>query len=463
MMSSRSVLPDDDSHDNATIIVNHQDDGRKGRRNSSNNTFLFQPLKIPGSYGRFDLLKPYIKVCPTCSRGCRRNNNLALKRICGPSSTPILCNICSSIQSMAKFIPRKEFWNFSYININTTTPPPILIDEQSLANKTSTTTTATVQLDIMGKEAMKLVRIISSSTIENPSTVERRINDDDNVQCVKLNEGDIVSLLWCTDSGQNDKADEEELVDYSSSNLEPLIQFQLVRINSDSSSSTTTTTDVPRMGNVVVAAAVAAAAAATARRDSFNDDDNSRTKDGAVIDKVSERDIPVEFSDNIHRDSNTNEHMYTTDQIEPIKNEIDDDTFCHGTSLESNTSSAPLSLPSRFVAEYNSLSYSFDSTTHQQQSPSSIQTRHTSLMKVDSSPQKSYVSTTTTSRKRTVINFNDDVDRTPKKSNITTSPNNNSNQYESIPISSLSYNQLVQLQQETIPPSNNLTNLPAPK
>jgi hypothetical protein len=362
---------------------------------------------------------------------------------------------------MAKFIPRKEFWNFSYININTTPLPPILIDEQLLVNKTSstTTTTATVQLDIVGKEAMKLVRIISSSNIGNPSAEERRSINDDNVQCVKLNEGDIVSLLWCTDSGLNDKADEEEHVDYSSSNLEPLIQFQLVRINSDSSTTTTTTTtttDVPLMGNVV------AAATATARRDSINNEDNSRTKDGAVIDKDSQRDIPVEFSDNIHRDSNKNEHMYTTDQIKPIKNKIDDDTYCHGTSLESNTSSAPLSLPSRFVTEYDSLSYSFDSTTHHQQSPLSLQTKHTSLMKVDSSPQKSYdfttTTTTTTSRKRTVINFNDDVDRTPKKSNITTSPNNSSNQYESIPISSLSYNQLVQLQQETIPSSNNLTN-----
>jgi hypothetical protein len=208
------------------------------------------------------------------------------------------------------------------------------------------------------------------------------------------------------------------------------------------------------MGNVV------AAATAAARRDSMNNEDNSRTKDGAEINKDSQRDIPVKFSDNIHRDSNTNEHMYTTDQIEPIKNKIDedDDTYCHGTSLESNTSSAPLSLPSRFITEYDSLSYSFDSTTHQHQSPLSLQTRHTSLMKVDSSPQSSYDCTTTTSRKRTMINFNDDVDRTPKKSNITTSPNNSSNQYESIPISSLSYNQLVQLQQETIPSSNNLTN-----
>jgi hypothetical protein len=288
MMSSRSVLPDDNSHDNATI-VNHQDDGVE-RNSSKSNTFLFQPLKIPGSYGRFDLLKPFVKVCPTCSRGCRRNNNLALKRICGPSSTPILCTICSSIQSMAKFIPRKEFWNFSYININTTPLPPILIDEQLLVNKTSstTTTTATVQLDIVGKEAMKLVRIISSSNIGNPSAEERRSINDDNVQCVKLNEGDIVSLLWCTDSGLNDKADEEEHVDYSSSNLEPLIQFQLVRINSDSSTTTTTTTtttDVPLMGNVV------AAATATARRDSINNEDNSRTKDGAVIDKDSQRDI----------------------------------------------------------------------------------------------------------------------------------------------------------------------------
>jgi hypothetical protein len=350
---------------------------------------------------------------------------------------------------MAKFIPRKEFWNFSYINVNITTPP-ILMDEQSLVNKTSsTTTTATVQLDIVGKEAMKLVRIISSSTIENPSTEERRSINDDNVHCVKLNEGDIVSLLWCTDLGVNDKADEEEHVDYSSSMLEPLIQFQLVRINSDSTN-TTTTTDVPRMGN-------AAAATATARQDSFNDDDNSRTKDGAV-EKDSQRDIPVELSNNIHRDSTKNEHMYTTDQIEPIKNKIDDDICCHGTSLESNTSSAPLSLPSRFITECDSLSYSFDSTTHQQQSPSLLQTRHTSLMKLHSSPQKSYDSITTTSRKRTVINnFNDDVDRTPKKSNITTSPNNSSNQYESITISSLSYNQLVQLQQETIPSSINLT------
>ena len=75
-------------------------------------------------------------------------------------------------------------------------------------------------------------------------------------------------------------------------------------------------------------------------------------------------------------------------------------------------------------------------------------------MGVDSAPHKSYVSTTT--RKRTVINFGD-VDRTPKKSNITTSPNNN-NQYISNPISSLSYDQLVQLQQESIPTSH-LTNV----
>lgn len=441
VMSDRSLLPDDDTNDNG-IIINHKEDCEGGRK--TNNNYSFQPLKIPGRYGRFEIIKPFIKVCPTCSRGCRRNNNSTLKPICGPTGKPILCNICQSIQSLAKFIPRKEFWNLTYINTTATRN----IDKQSSTKITTTTTTAAVKLEIVGKEAFKLVRISSSI---GGNIITRSMEDD--VQCVEMNEGDILSLLWYTNSNVNNKEKDCEDVDYSSSMLEPLIQFQLVRINNDTTTTTTTRTDASLVDNF------AAAAATAARQNSFTNEDNSShfrttviTKDGAVIDKEPQRDIRLEFSENIHCDFNKNEIMYQTDQIERIKNEIDDAPCCHGTSLESS-SSAPLSLPSRFITECDSLSFSFDSTK-QQQSPSSLQTRHTSLMGVDSSAQKSHDSTT--ARKRTVINIDDDVDRTPKKSNITTSPNN-SNQYESIPMSSLSYDQLVQLQQESIPTSINLT------
>ena len=427
VMSDRSLLPDDDNNDNDIII---------------NNAYSFQPLKIPGRYGRFEIIKPFIKLCPTCSRGCRRNNNSTLKRICGPTGKPILCNICQSIQSLAKFIPRKEFWNLTYIN----TPATRNIDKQSSTK--ITTTAAAVKLEIVGKEAFKLVRISSSI---GGNIITRSMEDD--VQCVEMNEGDILSLLWYTNSNVNNKEKDCEDVDYSSSMLEPLIQFQLVRINNDTTTTTTTTTTTRTDASLVDNFAAAAATATAARQNSFTNEDNSShfrttviTKDGVVIDKEPQRDIRLEC------DFNKNEKMYQADQIEQIKNEIDDDPCCHGTSLESS-SSAPLSLPSRFITECDSLSFSFDSTK-QQQSPSSLQTRHTSLMGVDSSAQKSYDSTT--ARKRTVINIDDDVDRTPKKSNITTSPNN-SNQYESIPMSSLSYDQLVQLQQESIPTSINIT------
>ena len=430
-MSDRSLLPDDDANDN-DIIINHQ------------------PLKIPGRYGRFEIMKPFIKLCPTCSRGCSRNNNLRLKRICGPTGKPILCTICQSIQSLAKFIPRKEFCNFTYINTTATRN----IDKQS-STKITTTTTAAVKLEIVGKEAFKLVRISSSI---GGNIITRSMEDD--VQCVEMNEGDILSLLWYTNSNVNNKEKDCEDVDYSSSMLEPLIQFQLVRINNDTTTTATTTTTTTTTTRTDASLVDNFAAATAARQNSFNNEDNSsyfrttvKTKDGAVIDKEPQRDIRLEFSENIHCDFNKNEKMYQTDQIEQIKNEIDDDPCCHGTSLESSNS-APLSLPSRFITECDSLSFSFDSTK-QQQSPSSLETRHKSLMGVDSSAQKSYDSTT--AKKRTGINIDDDVDRTPKKSNITTSPNN-SNQYESIPMSSLSYDQLVQLQQESIPTSINLTN-----
>jgi len=437
-------------------------------------TPLPKPLKLPGKFGREELLRPFSKVCPTCSsRGRRRRKNGGASKD-GDDGRQRLCTICLSIQSLAKFIPRKEFWCFSY--------PERGNDDDDDDRRRR------VQLAISGRDTVRLVRIVSSG-----GGVVTSLDDENDPLLLELHDGDIVSLLW-----HNVQRDGDGAMDYASSALEPLVQFRLAIINCET----------PRVAagdyfldnQVGVSLLIDPSNAIEENRarriqgnrhetendhekgsqdrdvDNQNDAEKHATHDnkdhfssssssldeehqfniGSFVRNVTkEEDIMVrgncvrdargKYGD-VFRESKS-ERKVDNGRSEQTANGTGDDACVESIKSsscdEGESGSAPLSLPSRFLASY-SKSFSFDSA---EKSPS---VSHTSSgfniaeCVWHSTPQKSNLT-----RKR---KFYDDMEsseaaNTPKKSNVTIA-----DKYASVSISSLSHDQLIQLQKEATPP-----------
>eukprot|EP00578_Thalassiosira_sp_NH16_P031545 CAMPEP_0181080118 /NCGR_PEP_ID=MMETSP1071-20121207/2396_1 /TAXON_ID=35127 /ORGANISM="Thalassiosira sp., Strain NH16" /LENGTH=601 /DNA_ID=CAMNT_0023161573 /DNA_START=178 /DNA_END=1983 /DNA_ORIENTATION=- len=191
-----------------------------------NNNFQFEPLGLPGGFGRDQLLRPFSKVCPTCRRDRRPKiteksveasaaSAVATKeRSSSNSSRPSFCGICRSIQSVAKFIPRNDFWRFSSEGDNDDDDD----DDDCMAEKK-------LYLSISGKNTSRLVRVSSSGGEFREFDSAR--HKEEPKQKLEVNDGDIVSLLWY----KGNDGSGECVINASLSSLQPLIQFRLTRIH----------------------------------------------------------------------------------------------------------------------------------------------------------------------------------------------------------------------------------------
>jgi len=134
---------------------------------------IIKPLNVPGSYGREELLRPFSKSCHACRRRRGSAGSSTSPRKNGTSSSrPPLCNSCRSIHSVAKFIPRKDFLRFSRLGGGD------VADGKSLI------------LSVAGKSASRLVRVFSSD-----GNVRESNDPQANPKIFFLTDGDIVSLL----------------------------------------------------------------------------------------------------------------------------------------------------------------------------------------------------------------------------------------------------------------------------
>mmetsp|Transcript_15943 Transcript_15943/g.34508 ORF Transcript_15943/g.34508 Transcript_15943/m.34508 type:complete len:566 (-) Transcript_15943:22-1719(-) len=443
-----------------------------------------KPLELPGSFGREELLRPLSKVCPTCSR---RHRGITKNNAASPTKkrarTSPLCKFCQSIQSVAKFIPRTDFWCFS-----------------NAEGKR-------LQLTISGRNVSQLVRICSSSGDIRKSNNQQK----EDLQKVEVNDGDVVSLLW-----YNQQNSKEGMIN-ASSTLEPLIKFRLARMN-DGNAKLDVVEDFPD-NQVVVSLLIEAETDTNENNDSrdMNNakievektvcnngkightekerkeevmdhnsgsqngnkrnkhcdgiDDSSSSDDehlwnaggflktGTKEEKVALgnyfRNVRAKYGDdrrdNTKQQKASNSGSLIHDSDKPLAASGDDP--CIGSIMDNSSKedeeseSAPLTLPSRFLASY-SKSFSFDSM---EKSPS--QPRKNSgdnctkyAEQNNRTPQKSTRTDKRTYGDMESTNQDKEATKTPKKSNVTIP-----DAKTSAPISSLSYNQLVDLHEETTP------------
>ena len=199
---------DESTNDNKTGGIRNKDI-------QSNHTL--KPLQVPGSIGREELLRPFCNVCPTCNSsncGNKKKSTSPKKKRIKPAT---LCNICKSIHDIAKFIPRKDFWCFTY---NESSSSDNNNDSEKKKKKM-------LQLIITGKNVSQLVRIQSSNG------VIRQLDHKKDVQTIQIYDNDILSLLWYNVQQQQSRSSDNKS---KSKKLETLVQFRLTMDKCDDAS-----------------------------------------------------------------------------------------------------------------------------------------------------------------------------------------------------------------------------------
>lgn len=338
-------------------------------------------LSLPGTFGRVELLEPYAKKkCPNC-RHIKKEDVIGL------------CQVCQSIQSLAKFISRKDFLSFAYH------------DEYG---------------DSKQDQQRKLVLIVSARNelvrVSSPNLNGDEQKTKDGMVRMAVNDGDIISICWYQTGDNNN----------SSKELKPLIQFRVVKSSEPANSMLTTNVDVAVQKN---------------------------TEEASILDG----DLKAGNGSDFMRESHLNTNMHNKDEGGMIfrtndeiskRNEAgrsgdcDENGSQDSSEEEEEEESAPLSLPSKFLAS-SSKSFSFDSQLHSASPPKSIlhaADSCTSSQKRKTPPQTGEATSSSFTRK------------TPKKSNVT-SPNHRGNDgaanKETVPLSSLSYDELLKLRDQS--------------
>lgn len=367
--------------------------GDGGDNNNSNNTLPLpnsnsstQLMTLPGTFGRTELLQPYAKMkCPHCRRIKKENE----KRQSDAAAID-LCRVCQSIQSMAKFLPRKDFLNFGYQNNDGDGKPR-----------------RELLMTVSGRNAADLVQL--SSMHQNVRKVSKQRNQDGTVTMI-VNDGDIISICWYQRGS--------DITSFK--DPKPLIQFRVMKC-------------VETVGATGVKA---------------NIDELTMQKKIATVDEYSVE-ADTEITKRSQHDSNTN-----------ISNEVIFRPSEHATNFRYNNKegiksgqesgqeeeeeSAPLSLPSKFLAS-SSKSFSFDSQIHSTTSPPKSIFQSTSDDNCTSSQKRK---TPPQTGDATSSSFS--TSKTPKKSNINRS--NDEPTKETVALSSLSYDQLLQIRDQSSKP-----------
>ena len=407
-----------------------------------------KPLNVPSSFGREELLRPF--------------------HCCIKSKSPISakkkkkepCHVCKSIQDIAKFIPRKDFWCLSY-------------DES--ASSSIGSGSSRLQLIVSGKNVAQLVRISSSHG------VVRELDKKLDTQTIHVYDGDILSLLWYKQQGSS--SGEADAIKTSSSKLETLVQFRLTKVEDEeddtmnvdakeeylsdnkvevsilvNNSQERATIENNGISNMMSDTKITTAESRddhdSAKIDqSKDDDDESMQIDTDDLLYTQEDQMNQE---DMHEDDNGSKKSGVSIQDSsrnPIVNNVSAAAIppCIGSvkssSKDEYESSAPLTLPYEFLASGGeSKSYSFDSMD--KSSPAKL----ASSKKDPSTPQKSNISGKR--RYEDMISTDQDTkvaSKTPKKSNVTTADNSSKS---SILLSSLTHNEIVKLHEQSAPQTN---------
>lgn len=443
-------------------------------------------LDLPGSFGRMELLKPVLSSsCRACSVVNSLNDGNKGGGGGGSSSIPChqpppltarqrrkCCQTCASIKSMAKFIPRTNFLNFTYPdadgrdqNANSNN----LNDEGGGRKRKWCNKKGMLLLTISGENASRLVRITSTSA--SPPFSRMRSSSPSlsttTTRVVEMKVGDIISLLWHRNGLNCD--DSAAMNDYPSSSavLEPLIHYRLVWNDEEDGTIDDDETDA----NTIIGGDNHPFLLGLANQE--DDDGEIRmTSDGGgdiqiMVDARSALsnnigcDNDKENESEQHSDRSEEEIVRGEQPIDDMDNDskgscnIDHDCDANDDS-EDEDESAPLTLPSRFLSSYSN-SFSFDSI--EKVSPSQP-SANTSTVAIDIDANILNHATTKTEVECTGgethgdnmplmdPNISGTMD-TPKKTNVTTTLRES---MVSVPITSLSYDQLVQIHEEMTHP-----------
>lgn len=356
-----------------------------------------QLLSLPGTYGRAELLEPYAKKkCSYCRQMKKeKEEKKAAAAVIG------LCHVCQSIRTLAKFISRKDFLNFSYD------------DDGKQQQKRQ------LVLTVPAKNTTQLVRVLSPTL--NYNKVSEQKTEDGMVR-MAVNDGDIISICWYQ-AGDNNTSSKE---------LKPLIQFRVVKCLEAGKSVLTKDVDEAVQKNTEELSVRGGDLKA-------GSDFMSESNLNATTDNKDDKSMIFRPND---ESSKRNETSRSDDC---------DENGSQESSEEEEEESAPLSLPSKFLAS-SSKSFSFDSQLHSASPPKSI--LHAVADNCSSSQKRKTPPQTGDEASSSFA-----TTKTPKKSNVK-SPNHRGNDgaanKETIPLSSLSYDQLLQLRDDSITSTTSL-------
>jgi hypothetical protein len=356
--------------------------------NSNSSTQL---MTLPGTFGRTELLQPYAKMkCPHCRRIKKENE----KRQSDAAAIE-LCRVCQSIQSMSKFLPRKDFLNFGYQNNDGDGKPR-----------------RELLMTVSGRNTADLVQI--SSMHQSDRKVSKQRNQEGIVTMI-VNDGDIISICWYQRGG--------DITSFR--DPKPLIRFRVMKCT-EAVGATGVKTNIDEL---------------TVQKKNATFDENVEA-DTAKITKRPQHDNNTNISNEVIFRPSEHATNFRDNNKEGIKSRSQESSQeSSQEEEEEEEESAPLSLPSKFLAS-SSKSFSFDdSQLHSTTSPPKSIFQSTSDDNCTSSQKRK-----TPPQTGDATNSSFSTSKTPKKSNI-----NRSND-ETVTLSSLSYDQLLQIRDQSSKP-----------
>ncbi len=351
-----------------------------------------QLLSLPGSFGRAELLEPFVKKkCPNCRHIKKEVEDRQRNQEAAPSAAVIgLCHFCLSVQSLAKFIPRKEFLNFTYNGGSTEQHHRQLV------------------VTVSARNSAKLVRV--TSTRPNDNNEVREEKTEDGMLRMLVNDGDVVSICWYQTSDSST----------SSKKLKPLIQFCVFKCVKTEDSILT------------------------------NDDDVVVQKKHNIEKAlILEGDLKAGsgYSNESHLNNNL---LHNKDEVGLVNTRSEEgrsENYNENDSQQSSEEeeeSAPLSLPSKFLAS-SSKSYSFDS---QLLTASAIKASLHAATDAFACSRKRK----TPPQTGDATNSSFTTSKTPKKSNVQATNHGGSDREansDTAALSTLSYDQLLQMRDQS--------------
>lgn len=410
-------------------------------------------LVLPGSFGREELIRPFLDTCT-----CRiRSNSVGGKNGLSPSKMR-RCEYCNRVRSLATFIPRKNLLRFSYSSSNGNSNGLIV--------------------EISGNNAAQIVHL-HAAAIEKGGDGASLIARDDSL--VVVHDSDEITLHW-------DTVISSHAIDASpEASTEPsLVRFRIVRSSHEKSSEAAwihprrlrhvdnnagdTERDAINQDQIhsVIPPLCAGEKIPSVNEDliNVNADDkhvlqSSLCLNDAKNEAASDAKLPCETIGTHKELGHMLDEKSSTDEVidtygeSPSLDENDSDRNSHTEEESAQTESAPLTLPVNFLAS-SSRSFSGGSSPQTMPSP----TRHNSQVRMEGDSQVSGHTTPQTSnlsvkRKFTSECYNElsTIDKASLTSTILEEGPKECCKI-AVPISSLTSNQLRRLHRESYDISN---------